>query len=291
MNTPAIYNQAGIYDQLLPPYLFYNSSAQLVSDEDMLATTMAEYFGQPAKQLDVLDIGAGTGRMTQRLAPYAARLVCNDKYPAMLDALHTKLPDAEIVTTNTQSLTAALPPTQQFDMVTAFWTLNYPIGEYLETVEEEIIIPRSDFEEGIHEADAMISGLIKYLKPGGGRLLTYFFDSESPEQQAVTKIWEQLAPDPGGARSFTRELAQRSLATAAERSDMEYSAVHYQGIAPFTNAGELVRWYKLAHCKSVTSLVTSRAFTDQTQHLINTYTLPSGVIELPVGMYELSVKS
>lgn len=256
----------------------------------MLSNDLQRLYGEPAHQLAVLEIGAGTGRMTERLAPFAGSLTCTDKYPAMLQVLRAKLPGAGTITANTRELSDQLAPARQFDYVGAFWTLSYPIGECLETLENDHIIPRSDLESATEEAELMIAGLVRYIKPGG-RLTAYFFDSESREQQAVTTIWEQLAPDPGGYRGFTREVAARGLQRGAADLGMEFTEAHYEGIAPFKDTAELRRWYELAHCKSIPALTGSPVFEEQLHRLEDTYTLSGGRVELPVGMYALGIES
>lgn len=83
---------------------------------------------RPFQQLDVLDLGAGTGRLSAFLAREAKSLICTDLSPAMLDALHAKL-QKQGLSQNWTTLVAdhrQLPVADRsVDLVVAGWSMCY----------------------------------------------------------------------------------------------------------------------------------------------------------------------
>lgn len=290
-HNPDIYAKAGIYDASLPPYRFGADNDHLVDDEEILRETVEGLFGKPAHQLDILEIGAGTGRMSQVLSPFARNLTVSDKYSGVLEDLRSKLPEATVIQSDTRELPTHLPMEQQFGLVGAYWTLSYPIGDCLETIEDNKIIPVPDLDEGVREASEMIGRLVNYIRPDGGVFNAYFFDSESAEQQVVTKIWEQFGPDPGGRRSFTREIAAAALESAAGTHGYPFEQRHHTGKAPFRSKQDMIAWFALCHAKGKPALVNTRVFEEETARLAEEYANADGTVDLPVGMYEFTIRA
>jgi len=58
----------------------------------------------PARVGSVVDLGAGTGKFTQRLVMRAARVVAVEPSVAMLDVLRAKLPDVEAIVAGAESM-------------------------------------------------------------------------------------------------------------------------------------------------------------------------------------------
>jgi ubiquinone/menaquinone biosynthesis C-methylase UbiE len=55
----------------------------------------------------VLDLGAGTGKLTRALTPYARRVIAVDPGPRMLDELRRAVPDAEVVVGEAEAIPLA----------------------------------------------------------------------------------------------------------------------------------------------------------------------------------------
>lgn len=290
-HKPDVYATAGIYDATLPPYRFGKDLQQLIADEELLRQKVESVYGDPSQQLNVLEVGAGTGRMSQILLPYAHQLTVTDKFPGMLDVLRQKIPNANVVQTNTRDIADEIHPARQFDFVGAYWTLSYPIGEYLETIEDDKIIPIPDLAKGVALAKRMIDSLVEYVRPQDGMFHAYFFDSESPEQKVVTKIWEQLAPDRSGRRSFTREIVASALGESAEARGYDFYETHHSGIAPFSSREEMISWFGICHAKGKRILTDTRLFMHETAELAEAHANSDGTVDLPVGMYEYTIKT
>ena len=64
----AVYHAPGVYEQVLLPHYFDG-----VEDTELVARLMRQHYGRPGnnQNLNVLDLGCGTGRVTAMLAPYA----------------------------------------------------------------------------------------------------------------------------------------------------------------------------------------------------------------------------
>jgi ubiquinone/menaquinone biosynthesis C-methylase UbiE len=94
----------------------------------------------PPDGLDILDLGAGTGRFEELLAGRAASLTALDLYPAMLAIARAKLVDLE---GGSLRLAAgdhrALPlRDRSFDLVISGWSICYLADWYPETWRDEL---------------------------------------------------------------------------------------------------------------------------------------------------------
>lgn len=246
----AIYTQAGLYDAVLPAYTFDGlDDADLADRElDRLAPTPV-----PA----ALELGCGTGRITPHVAAHAQSLTCVDANTAMLTEFRAKtITDhqgarIEPVHADAACFLAATPP-DSFDLVTAFWSLNYPLLACFETTVEDQIIPR-DPDAGHRDAAALLTNLTRVLRPGG-RLLIFFFDATSPEQQFVTDVWNRVAPFYGG-RGYTLHLLTQHLVTESlhgSRGTLTHCHLHGTMTAPSLTAAE--RWFLTGHFKQSPAL-------------------------------------
>ncbi len=123
----------------------YSSQAEryerLVSREDYqgnLKPALAKI--RPLACLNVVELGAGTGRFTRLLAPDVARITAFDISPHMLSVASGKLIRSIL---NNWQLVAAdnrqLPlKTQVADLAIAGWSLGHSVGWYPDTWREEI---------------------------------------------------------------------------------------------------------------------------------------------------------
>jgi len=142
-----------------------------------------------------------------------------DNSTAMTTAVTARFPDAETRCLDTRDAVDLLlteGAAGSFDVIGAFWSLSYPIGDCFEEMTADGIRPVADLAAGRERARQMIRGLIQLIAPGG-HLLALFFDSETPEQRLVTRLWERVAPFPEGGRGYTRQLLIEELRAIEDR--------------------------------------------------------------------------
>ncbi len=210
----AVYETVGVYDQLLLRH-YYGG----VEDIDLVADWLTEHHSAPTGSLEVVEFGCGTGRITEAIAPYARNLVLADYSATMVSAVEAKFPNAKTICADTSVAVAALlneGRSAGFDLVTAFWSLSYPIGEFFEDLSPTGVRPRPDQHRAQDQAREFVLDLVRLVAPGG-HLLAMLFDAESPEQQLVTRGWEAVAPFPAGGRAYTRNVLIDALRDAEER--------------------------------------------------------------------------
>lgn len=293
----AIYTQAGLYDAVLPAYTFDGlDDAELAGRElDQLAPT-------PVRT--ALELGCGTGRITPHVAAHTEALTCVDANAAMLAEFRTKQPGSgghqvgriEPVHADAGGfLTGA--PSDSFDLVTAFWSLNYPLLACFETTVDDQIIPR-DPDAGHRDAAALLTNLTRVLRPSG-RLLIFFFDATSPEQQFVTDMWNRIAPFYGG-RDYTLQLLTQHLLTEnlrASRGNLTHR--HLPGTMNATSLDAAERWFLTGHFKQSPALTGDPHVRDQLHAFLTRYqyrppseqappantAIPMGGVEVPTGLH------
>lgn len=276
----SVYEIAGVYDQRLLPH-YYDG----IEDVDLVSDLLVNHFGPPNADLSVVEFGCGTGRMTERLAPYARRLVAADYSATMIDAVSTRFPDAETIRADTRDAVRTLADSvNAFDLVAAFWSLSYPLGEYFEAMTADGVQPVPDTVDARARALAFVRELIALVAPGG-RFLAFFFDSETPEQQLVTRLWERLAPFPEGGRRYTLDLLLDGL-RAAESAGIGTLTHRRQGgtaVAPDRDAA--LAWFSVVHLKSHPELVNEPDVQHEIATFVDRYELPGGGFALPTGVH------
>jgi ubiquinone/menaquinone biosynthesis C-methylase UbiE len=87
---------------------------------------------RPFDNLDILELGAGTGRLTRLLAPWANNIIACDFSPQMLTVARAKLNDSgqnnwQILAADNESLPLAA---QSADLAIAGWSLGHSVGWY-----------------------------------------------------------------------------------------------------------------------------------------------------------------
>jgi len=95
--------------------------------EENIGRILSEFMPPDRRALDVLDMGAGTGRLSRLLAPLTGSITLTDASPAMLEVAAGKLralgcDDAATVVSDHRELPF---PDRAFDAVTAGWTVCY----------------------------------------------------------------------------------------------------------------------------------------------------------------------
>lgn len=275
-----VYSKQGRYDELLLPHYFGDGT-----DVDLVAQTMKDRYGEPSthRKLDVCDLGCGTGRITTALEPYAASLCGVDSSNAMIEAFTERFPSSRTVLADLPDAVARLEP-DSFDVIGAFWSLSYPIMAYFERLDAEGITPHLDTSRAVAAARGLIDRIVSLLKPGG-RLLIEFFDSDSPEQRVVSRLWERLAPPPGGDRSFSRQVLLDALTRAELDGRGMLHVRHFDGTALAPDADAARGWFLHVHAKSHPLILNDRRTKPDAETFIAAHQRRDGSVHLPAGVY------
>lgn len=275
----SVYSKQGRYGELLLPHIFGTKT-----DVDLVADRMKEHYGEPAERtLAVCDLGCGTGRVTAPMEPYAASLVGVDSSEAMIRAFAERFPSSSTVCADLPAGISELEPAS-FDLVGAFWSLSYPIMAYFEHLNAEGITENLNEARATIAARELINQIIGLLKPGG-RLIVEFFDSDSPEQQVVSRLWERLAPPPGGTRAFSRLLLLDTLTRAARCGLGRVRIDHFQGTAFAEDANVACSWFLHVHAKSHDAILGDPRTRADVENFITAHERPDGTVHLPAGVY------
>ncbi|MGQ0841774.1 class I SAM-dependent methyltransferase [Actinokineospora sp.] len=278
----AVYRSVGIYDAVLPPHYYHGGE-----DVDLVGGVMAEHYGPPRREFAVAEFGCGTGRVTARLAPYARRLTAIDSSPAMLDTFRARFPHAEIRCADTRRAAAQMLDkglAGQFDLVGAFWSLSYPLGDCFEEMTAEGIRPVADRTGALRQARQLVRDLVS-LVADNGHLLALYFDSETREQRLVTRAWETIAPFPEGGRGYTRHLLLEELRAAEDRGRGWLTHTRIGGVALAANKDAARAWFNHLHFKNMPALVNDPEIQAEVEAFVDDHTQSSGDVILPSGVH------
>ncbi len=278
----AVYEATGVYERRLLPHYYRG-----VEDLDLVTELLSSHYGRPMATLSAVEFGCGTGRLTARLAPYARRLIVADYSPVMVDVVQSRFPQVEAICADTRDAVTQLLSDGMhgaFDVVAAFWSLSYPLGEFFETMTADGVQPADNPAHSREQATNFVGHLVDLLAPGG-HLLALFFDADSPEQQLVTRMWERIAPFPEEGRSYTLNLLLGGLrrAEAAGRGALTHSRNGGAAWAPDRNAA--LAWFNVVHFKSMPALVNDPDVQREITRFIKRYQQPSGAVALPSGVH------
>lgn len=158
------------------------SYEEMVSRQPDLTAVIKEI--KPFQGLDVLDLGAGSGRLSSIIAPEAKSLVCTDISSAMLELLDQKLshiglsPNWTTVVTDHRGLPIA---DASIDLVVSGWSIGYLTNT-----------DNSDWEQNLA---FVMAELTRVLRPGGTIIIfeTMGTGTETPNPPAFLKpYYEQL---------------------------------------------------------------------------------------------------
>lgn len=278
----AVYETAGTYDKLLLRHFFGGTE-----DVDLVADWLTEHFAVQQAQLNVVEFGCGTGRVTEAIAPYAAASVLADYSETMVAAVASRFPAAETICADTRDAVAQLIDAGRaasFDLVTAFWSLSYPIGEFFEELSPRGVRLRDDQAHAAVQAGDFVRDLVRLIAPGG-HLLAMLFDAESPEQQLVTRAWEKVAPFPLGGRVYTRHVLIDALRAAEERGEGVLSHTRLGGVAWAPNRDAAREWFSGVHFKHHPQLLEDTEVAREVDDFIDRYGMASGGIAIPSGVH------
>lgn len=156
--------------------------------------------------LDVLDLGAGSGRLSSFLAAEAGSLICTDKSGAMLELLDRKLSSLHS-TRNWRTFEAdhrSLPiADSSVDLVVAGWTIGY--------------LANSGEPDRAYNLERIMGELNRVLKPGGSIIIleTLGTGCETPHAPAfLTGYYSLLEQRYGFSHRWIR--TDYEFASAAE---------------------------------------------------------------------------
>jgi SAM-dependent methyltransferase len=276
------YANASIYDEMLPPHVYLG-----MEDDELAADILRNVLGptQDVGTMRTIDIGAGSGRITKALAPYASTLHGTDKSPGMCARFAEVFPSARTTCADTETLLSKLHEgggAGSYDLVGAFWSLSYPLLECFEETTAEGVVP-ADFERGLERAADIVSRLVGLLAPGG-HLVLMFFDAESGEQRLVTKFWEQVSPFPGSGRGFTWELLRSGLERAERDGAGRLTVLRLPGYAICSNVQETVNWFNIGHMNSFKTLIEDPTVQADIRDFAERHTQMDGRVYLPSGV-------
>lgn len=278
----SVYETSGVYDSRLLPH-YYDGRDELC----LIGELLIGGFGDPTGNLSIVEFGCGTGRVTACLAPYARHLIVADYSQTMIDAASERHPHARTICADTRDALATLLGEQRagsFDLVGAFWSLSYPLGEFFETMTAENIQPAADPAASREHANTFIRDLTRLLAPGG-HLIALFFDADTPEQQLVTRIWERIAPFPEEGRSYTRNLLLNALRDTENAGLGTLTHTRRGGTAWAPNAEAAIAWFNVVHLKSFPALVDDADVQREIAEFVRQYQQPSGEVTLPSGVH------
>jgi len=184
----------------------------MVACEDYQGNLWAALRGvRPLDGLDVIEMGAGTGRLTLFLAPFVHRLTAFDLSPHMLSVTNDKISTAGLTNVITAAADNVALPVRSgvADVSIAGWSFGHACGWYPET--------------WLTVIENMVSEMQRVLKPGGTAIIFETLgtgtDSPGAPTQALHSYYHFLEASWG----FTRTVIQtdyrfESPEIAAERT-------------------------------------------------------------------------
>jgi SAM-dependent methyltransferase len=279
----AVYHAPGVYEQVLLPH-YYDG----VEDTELVAQLMRQHYGRPGnnQRLNILDLGCGTGRVTAVLAPYAAHLHGVDSGQPMIEVFTRRFPAAEATCHDSRAAVEAMGAENAgpFDVIGAFWSLSYPIGDLFEELTSDGVQPKPDQEAAREQAGQLVRRILSLVAPHG-HLMILFFDSETPEQRLVTRLWEKIAPFPGTGRGYAREIVLDTLRAAEDQGDGRLAHIRLGGAAVAPDAAAARRWFEVVHLKSLPALLADPSVLHQVDAFITACQQPDGQIVIPTGVH------
>lgn len=126
---------------------------QMISKQPSLLKVIEEL--TPINQLDVIDMGAGSGRLTDILAPHVKSIVALDSSAEMLNIIDGKLKDHLSLSYATQVADHRKIPAgnESADLVVAGWTICY--------------LGSSNVENNVHNIKMVMSEIMRVLRSKG----------------------------------------------------------------------------------------------------------------------------
>ncbi|MEC0201905.1 class I SAM-dependent methyltransferase [Paenibacillus lautus] len=178
----------GIYDKQAEAY------EAMISKQPDLAEVI--YEKRPYEGLDVLDLGAGSGRLSMVLARDARSLICTDIAQPMLDILDDKLSelyDSRNWTTVVADHRSLPVDSSSVDLIVSGWSISY--------------LADSSHKEWRENLELVMAELQRVLRPGGTILIleTMGTGTETPNPpDFLTGYYAQLEHQYGFSHQWIR---------------------------------------------------------------------------------------
>ncbi len=151
---------------------------------------------QPLNGLDVVELGAGTGRMTRLLSPEVREVVAFDISPHMLSVAQHKLAESDWTNWRLGAADNRRLPLkdQATDLVLAGWSLGHSVGWYPDSWRQEI--------------GQVLTEMGRVLRPGGTIIILETLGTNQqlphPPTTELAAYYRWLEDDHGFQRSWIR---------------------------------------------------------------------------------------
>lgn len=172
---------------------------------------------RPYQGLDVLDLGAGSGRLSSIIAPEAKSVICTDISRAMLDLLDRKLANSGITPNWTTAVAdhRNLPIADaSIDLAISGWSICYLTNT-----------DNSDWEQNL---TLVVAELTRVVRPGGTIIIleTMGTGTETPNPPEFLKpYYEQLESKFGFEHRWIRtDYTFADIAEAREKTEFFFGA-------------------------------------------------------------------
>ncbi len=181
----------------MPDYqsIYQRQAAQyelMVSREDYQGNLLPALNAlRPLNGLDIVELGAGTGRLTALIAPQAGSLQALDVSEHMLDVLRAKLPGVKTLAADNRAI-----PLENAcaDVVIAGWSIAHSVGWYPDTWREE--------------TGRVLAEIFRLLRPGGTAVILETLgtgnETPAPPNEALAAFYRMLEDDYGFTRTALR---------------------------------------------------------------------------------------
>ncbi len=148
----------------------------------------------PLLGLDVVELGAGTGRLTAQIAPLARSLLAFDVSVPMLDRLLPKLADCETAAALAADNRALPLPDSVADVAIAGWSIAHSVGWYPDTWRDEV--------------DKALGELLRVLRPGGVAIVLETLgtgvETPAPPTEGLATLYRYFEDEYGFVRTTLR---------------------------------------------------------------------------------------
>ncbi len=139
---------------------------------------------RPLAGLDVIELGAGTGRLTTQIAPLAKSLLALDASPHMLSLLREKLPGVTVIAADNRALPLL---SRSADVTIEGWSIAHSVGWYPDCWREE--------------TGKAIAEMLRLLRPGGTAIILETLgtgsETPAPPNEGLAAFYKMLVEEYG----------------------------------------------------------------------------------------------
>lgn len=269
---------ANNYDKYLPNYYFFNDTTRKYEEELEIILAMIN----DKKFESVLELGVGTGRVTEKLISKSQRYTGIDISDSMIQKINEKLGGHEDTNFYTSDIGAFINKNYELNDINflcSFWAFNYSVLSHFEykDFETNTLFQSEDLELAEEGAIKQIKKLFSMLAPKAEFLFLYF-DAYSVEQSYVTRILEKTLPFPYNDRGYTFKVFKRAL---SKINNLNYSIDHLNGFVKLDNDHHLLNYFKTLHLKGEISTPEDE---DTLFNSFNVYKNVIGEYHIPAGV-------